>query len=316
MHFQESQYQSCLYGVIDSGVDPVEELTRLVELRNIVSGTLGAMGTLENVVLLTQKGKDWEDLSLGDAVCRIVHFRGNIARVGSEPALRVEVLLSVDAPAGQQLVYGHLKSADVVEFEYTLTAFDDLHAERRLDAGLLRLAEIKPNPAFNASAVKTEAPKPTPPPETPQRPVRGPVERIAEPRLGKAPEPAEKPSARNVDPDEDLSVPTASWADVVQASAEPTKTNRAAKKPMPTPKSKRGLDQLDEADDDRALVEPGDILDHPTLGRCRVMRIEDEDFAHIRLERGGIRKLALEICEITHVEEKGGRNVFKVKIKR
>lgn len=315
MHFQESQYQSCLYGVIDSGVDPIDELTRLVSLRNIVSGTLGAMGTLRNVVLLQHKSKSWQEIDLGDAECRIVHLTGNIARVGSEPALRVEVLLSIDAPVGQQLIHGHLKSAEVMEFEYTLTAFDDLHAERRLDAGLLRLAEIKPNPAFNAPAAKAEAPKPVP--ETPQRPARGPVERIAEPRLGKAPEPTDALSnAPEVDPDEDLSVPTASWADVVQASAEPTKTNRAAKKPMPTPKSKRGLDQLEEADDDRALVEPGDVLDHPTLGRCRVMRIEDEDFAHIRLERGGIRKLALEICEITHVEEKNGRNVFKVKIKR
>ncbi len=104
-----------------------------------------------------------------------------------------------------------------------------------------------------------------------------------------------------------------SWAEVVEASAEKPTVVRSATKPLPTPKSRRAATS-DE--DDRALLEPGDIIDHPTLGRCRLMRVEDEDFAHIRLLRGGVRKLALEVCEITHTGEEGGRNVFQIKIKR
>ena len=64
------------------------------------------------------------------------------------------------------------------------------------------------------------------------------------------------------------------------------------------------------------LMEPGDYLDHPKLGRCRVIKVEEHEFAHIRLERGAIRKLALEVCEIRHVGEEKGRNVFQVRIKR
>jgi len=324
VHFQESAFQSCLYGVVDTGKDPVEQLTKIVELRNIMAGVVRAMGTLTGVELIRLKDGSWQDVPLGEGEYQIIHFNGHVARVGSSPALRVEVLLAVDGPAGTQLVHGHLKAAEVIEFEYALTAFDDVHAERRLDAGLLRLADIKANQGFIppvTQAATATAPAKTQPsepaPDAPQRPVRGPVERIAEPRLGRVEDVTPKAAPRPVRPEpeeepEDEPQTSTSWADVVEASSEASKSTRQGKRPLPTPKSRKAP----EYDDDRALIEPGDILDHPTLGRCRIMRIEDEDFAHIRLERGGIRKLALEVCEISHVKEEGNRNIFKVKIKR
>ena len=63
-------------------------------------------------------------------------------------------------------------------------------------------------------------------------------------------------------------------------------------------------------------MEPGDILEHPKLGRCRVMKVEDGEYAHVRLPRGKIRKLSLEIVEVELEGEEDGRNVFKAIINR
>lgn len=324
MHFEESSFQSVLYGVVDSGQDPVAQLTKICELRNIMSGTIRAMGALEDVELMRLKNGKWEDIPAGSGHYQILQWNAHIARVGSAPALRIEVLLSTDGPLGPQWVFGQLRAAKVVEMEYVLTAFDDVHAERRLDKGLLRLADVRKNSAFiPPRADKVEKPvekvveKPAPAAETRPAPARdGRIERIAEPRLGAradTPAPARSvPSSAPSRVEKEDEAPAMSWAEVVEASAEKPNVVRSATKPLPTPKSRKA--NTDE--DDRALMEPGDIIDHPTLGRCRLMRIEDEDFAHIRLLRGGVRKLALEVCEVSHTGEEGGRNVFRIRIKR
>ena len=47
-----------------------------------------------------------------------------------------------------------------------------------------------------------------------------------------------------------------------------------------------------------------------------MIKLEEDEFAHIRLKRGQIRKLKLDVCEINFEGEEDGRNVFKVRIRR
>ncbi len=73
-------------------------------------------------------------------------------------------------------------------------------------------------------------------------------------------------------------------------------------------------DDFDE--DDRPQMKPGDVLEHPKLGRCRIMKVEEDDYAHIRLPRGKISKLVLDIFEIHYKGVEDGRNVFALRMRK
>ena len=105
-----------------------------------------------------------------------------------------------------------------------------------------------------------------------------------------------------------------SWSEAAQKTDEPRK---GLEKPLSRQmRPSMGSGDL-AAETDEVAMSPGDILDHPKLGRCRVIKVEDDDYAHIRLPRGKIRKLALEICEIVYKnEEEDGRKVFLCRIRK
>lgn len=67
---------------------------------------------------------------------------------------------------------------------------------------------------------------------------------------------------------------------------------------------------------DDPVLEAGDILEHPKLGRCRVMKVEDDRYAHIRLPRGKIRKLSLDVVGVEFKGEENGRHVFRAQVGR
>jgi hypothetical protein len=46
------------------------------------------------------------------------------------------------------------------------------------------------------------------------------------------------------------------------------------------------------------------------------MKVEEGEYAHVRLPRGKIRKLSLEIVDVTLEGEEDGRKVFKANINR
>jgi predicted DNA-binding protein with PD1-like motif len=88
-----------------------------------------------------------------------------------------------------------------------------------------------------------------------------------------------------------------SWGDVAAASA---------RRPPPVE------EEEDETDDS---LEPGDILHHPTFGRCEVQRIEGSyEFAHVRLRNGRLVRLSLDILKVARAGEEGGQRAFKARI--
>lgn len=303
MQFEESKQSRQLMGSLDRGEDLVEQLDRIADLQQIKAGTLRGLGTLQDVELVRRDhaSGEWINYVNAHGPFDVVQLTAHIASLGAEPAIRIEAMLSAQGPAGPQLVFGQIRKAKVVEFEFAVDAFDDLVAERRLDSGILILAEVRQ---------LDSAPKPLR--------ERKPVERIAEPKLGKA-EPVQGPlpitsQAKTPEADEPPA-PEFSWDDAAKAAQEvkPVREKPTVHRP---PRVGASSADHDEDEDDHGLMEPGDILDHPKLGRCRIIKVEGDEFAHIRLARGPIRKLALEVCDIRFVGEEDGRNVFQVRIKR
>jgi uncharacterized protein len=87
-----------------------------------------------------------------------------------------------------------------------------------------------------------------------------------------------------------------SWADVAQVSA---------RKPPAEPEP----EETDES------LEPGDVLIHPTFGRCEVQRIEGSyEFAHVRLKNGRLVRLSLDILKVVAAGKEDGKRVFRARI--
>jgi predicted DNA-binding protein with PD1-like motif len=93
--------------------------------------------------------------------------------------------------------------------------------------------------------------------------------------------------------------PATSWSEVAAASARKT-----AEPPL-------APDEPDEEDS----LEVGDVVHHPTFGRCEVQRIEGSyEFAHVRLKNGRLVRLSLDILKVTRAGTEGGHRVFRARI--
>jgi predicted DNA-binding protein with PD1-like motif len=59
----------------------------------------------------------------------------------------------------------------------------------------------------------------------------------------------------------------------------------------------------------------GDILLHPTFGRCEVQRIEGgNEFAHVRLKNGRLVRLSLDVVRVSPGGREGDKRVFNVRV--
>lgn len=63
-------------------------------------------------------------------------------------------------------------------------------------------------------------------------------------------------------------------------------------------------------------ISDGDILNHPTLGRCEIVSTSDEERLSIRLESGRVVELHLGLIELAPVRREGSKRVYKATIKR
>jgi hypothetical protein len=285
--FQESTRVRRIVGRLEDGEEIVESLTDLCRDHDVKAAEIRAIGDLSAIELarFDEDDKKYVTEFEGEGYFQIVSLSGNVSMLGDEPALRLETLISVKGPAGPQVLTGQLRSGRARSCEFVLEIFEDLAMERRLDSetGLLSLETIR-RTQEKAAAAATEVPCADEGADTAE----------AKPVEGKG----------------------MSWKD---AAAEADKPEQSAKKDSASSKQqdhKSAADIYGEMDFEDELMEPGDILDHPKLGRCRVMKVEEGEYAHVRLPRGKIRKLSLEIVDVTLEGEEDGRKVFKAKINR
>lgn len=93
--------------------------------------------------------------------------------------------------------------------------------------------------------------------------------------------------------------------------------------PAPTgPVTWADVARVPEADDESEpesatseSLEPGDILIHPTFGRCEVQRIEGGgEFAHVRLKNSRLVRLSLDVLKIHAAGDENGRRVYRARV--
>lgn len=296
MQFEESRSIRSFVGRVEPGDDVIEALTLVCEANDVSSALVRLTGTLRDVELVRFEPGSRDYVTLVDHAgpFDIVHLSGQMAKLGDQSMLRADALLATWAPGGQQLVFGQLRRGVAEEAEFVLETFEDLEIERRLDAasGRFPIASVE----RTAAPTPRAEPAPAPPPRERREP-----ETISEPAGTAA-------GAQKSD---------VSWADAMQASEEIKPASQRTKPPLQKPATERSAEDVyADYDFDEPFVKAGDILDHPKLGECRVIKVEDDEYAHIRLSRGQIRKLALEVIELRYDGERDGKNVFKVRVRK
>ncbi|QDG51979.1 DNA-binding protein [Persicimonas caeni] len=319
MIFQETTRTRRLLGRIEPGEDLVETLTDLCREHDVHAGQIQAIGALSQAEIArfdAEKG-DYTTVFAGEGNFDLISLSGNVSRLGDQVVLRLESLMSVMGPAGPQVLSGQLRAGKAASVEFVLEIFEDLAMERRLDPdsgrldvrSIRRTQEAKPAPKTPEAPAEPAAPTPAKPARE-EKPVAKPAEKPA-----REEKPAEKPAAKEPEPQKPIAGKGMSWKDAAGESSEVAsgKTPSRRSKPAETTSAE---DIYGDIDFEEPLLEPGDILEHPKLGSCRVIKVEEGDFAHVRLPRGRIRKLSLEIVDVEFDREENGRRVFKAKIGR
>lgn len=247
------------------------------------------------------------DLVAGDYVTsfqaegsfELVNLQGNVSKMGPTPVANAHATIAYLENGQSRVAAGQLRSATSFAVEFVLDTFDDVIVERGMDAetGLplwttmmgedvedLPVVEKQTDKAPAASAKQTAITKPKAeaPPRKQTRPaVKAPPELATEPKLEVAERP--KPASKS------------EWA----AAAA---------------KAKNIVESVEEdLDEEPVDLKPGDILLHPRLGDCRVVKVEDEAAVYIRLPKTRrVSKLALHLVRLELVDERDGANVYKV----
>lgn len=300
MIFRISNATQRLVGTLDDGEEFVETLVKMCKTQGVRAGEIRAVGQFSAIELVhfDSKARRYKPLVDGEGSFDLVSLNGNISTVGDEIVLRLDAVFNVLGPLGPQMVGGQLRRARVVSAEFVIDSFTDLQMERRYDAesGQFVLEKIE------RIAGQTPAPAPAP-------------------AAVAAPAAAVQPAASDSAEESEEEGPQMSWAEAVAETERTEKQREARKLESPRAGGRAGRREKDHdpfaaIDLDEPWLSGGDILDHPKLGRCQVLKLEGDSFAHIRLPRGRIRKLALEVFDIEYKGAEGGKNVFQARIRR
>jgi predicted DNA-binding protein with PD1-like motif len=297
--FQETTRTRRLVGRIEKGEELIETLTELCKEHDVRAGQIQAVGALTQaeIARFDEASGDYETVFSGDGSFELISLSGNVSRLGDEVVLRLEGLLSAKGPVAPQVFSGQLRSGRAASVEFVLEIFEDLAIERRLDSdsGRLEIRSIR-----RTEEARTEEAQPTP--QT--RPAQSKASQsTANQPAATSDEPTKKASAEPAQHDRDKPIAGKgmSWGDAAgESGGEEAKAE----------------DLYAGVNMEEPLMEAGDMLEHPKLGNCRVMKVEDGEFAHVRLPGGRIRKLSLEIVEVDFDRAEDGRKVFKAVIGR
>lgn len=287
---------------MNSSESLIEQLTDLCVEHNVRAAQVKISGALGGLTLARFSGKSGEYETVLDhkGPAEVVHAHGYVAQMGGAVILRIEGLFSVDAPNGPQLVSGQLTGAHAQACEFVVETFEGLVLKWGVDAKTRRVVLQKVE--LDASAPEVaEVAKPV----AVAKPavVAKPAAVAAKKPAAVAPTPAPAPAPAK---------PKASWDDVMGSANEAEE--RKSRRPIPQQAQTPSATEIyADWEDDFPEMSPGDILQHPKFGPCRIIRIENEEFAYIRLPRGKPSKLMLDLFVIEPLGEKEGKRVFKLK---
>jgi uncharacterized protein len=293
----ESRLGRRIVGRLDRGQDLLAALTEVCRAHGVRAAELRATGALETVELAEfdqGRGALKPGRSFGGGLA-LLSLLGTVSERDGALSISAHATLMRDRDSGVEIVGRRLLGGRVYALEFVLETFDDVILRRGTDAatGLPLWREVIPLPATPAAA----SPEPAPPPPPPRAP---------KPAPARVPEPVAAPVHASVD-----------WPDA--HAPTPRRPEPPASAAQPTWQQVAAASQREEEDDDDGPEEdnlgPGDIIVHPTFGRCEVQRIEGAyEFAHVRLKNGRLVRLSLDVLKLTPAgrDEKG--RVFRARV--
>ncbi|HSO38904.1 MAG TPA: hypothetical protein VLT33_40520 [Labilithrix sp.] len=219
-----------------------------------------------------------------------VVLEGSVGLAAGDVSCGFRVVLAHETEAGElETIAGDLVEARVNALEVHVTAFDEVVATRQLD----------PSGVWLLDATSTSVPAAQPAPAPAPRPV------AAAPAPAPAPAPQPSSFAAVVRADEAPAPPPAPPV----ARPSPTFSNTNA---MPSRIAKPILPEEEE----QAIPEPGDIVEHFAFGRCEVVKT-DGDRLHVRLPKDQrVKEIALEMLRVSLIPAVDGESTKHYKLAR
>ncbi len=227
---------------------------------------------------------------------QLVILEGSVGLSEGDVSCGLRVVISRETDSGGlETIAGDLIEARVNALEVLVIAFDDVTATRQLDASGVWLLDV-------AGASRAAAPPPARPPV-----------------YAPAPPPLQQPGFSSV-----------VRASEVQAqvpapfSPPPPAPSPTASPPRPSPTFSsnsnampaRILKPIGPEEEDQAIPEPGDVVEHFAFGRCEVVKT-DGDRLHVRLPKDQrVKEIALEMLRVSMLEPEEGQSTKHWKLSR
>ena len=299
MIFRVSRASERLVGRLDTGDELVETLSNVCDDHGVTAAEIRAVGHFDAIELLHFNSAEqrYETLVDGEGNFELVSLSGNVSKLGDEVALRLDAVFNVVGPVGPQMVGGQLRRARAQSAEFVIETFSDLEMERKLDPESGRLVlegiERKPGAADAASSASGATTSPAP----------------------------SAPGDSSADSSSGESGSSMSWDEAIAEADEKEKKKKKRRNGATTSRvSSKSADQEEHDpfagyDFDEPMMARGDLLDHPKLGTCRILSVEDDQYVKIRLPRGRVRKLMLSVLEIEYRGEEDGKKVFEAEVR-
>ncbi|MCA9587469.1 MAG: DNA-binding protein [Myxococcales bacterium] len=241
----------------------------LRELRDevVLCGWLRASGVLSDVELSAFDGAGMGAARKLSGPVHVVSMEGSVGLSEGDVSCSMRVVLARETDNGVETLAGELVRARIEALEVLVTAFDDVAATRRPDAGTTTWL-IDELSSTGSTAVVVDKPRTS----------------------DVAPAPSAIPEARASD-----LAPRAAGS---QPSLTPTLTTSA----MPPKPVRPPMPDLD----DEPFPDAGDFVEHFHFGRCEVIK-SDGDRLHLRLgKEGRIKEIALEMLKVTRLDTPEG----------
>lgn len=326
-----------ILGRLDRGDDLEEALLKICSDSSVRCGEIRLLGALSHVELCAY---DQKKLSYGPSRkfsgnLEILIILGNVSEKNGVRSLHLHATLARDTDNGIQVIGGHLLSGKVFAVEYTIQTCEDLILRRSMDekTGLsLWTEKIEFPPADNQN-------------ETPAAVVHSPAaaEAVKESKpKGETTQKSEPKTTTGSKKAAESEKGEVSWDDVLSAtmndsekttgehkretikikavstSTKETGSKEDLKSRAVTVEPAEEEDQKDENLDNVEIVEPqpGDIVIHPQFGECKVERLEDGEFLHVRMDSGRSIRLNMEILNLHLSGFEKGKQVFETRIGR
>lgn len=330
-----------LVGRLDKGEEFIDSIRKLCSREKIRAATFEAIGVFSSVDVqsLATKKAEYVSIFSAETPLDILSLSGNVSTLGTEIIVNASTMLGYTAHAQRHLVGGHLASGRVFVCEFRLTVYDDLTLERTYDAttGLPlwnRIGGADHPEAYSSGLSSARTDTAPPEPLVDEQKAEAAAEDLpteatlevagvhvatpkSEPQIIRRGRGKSEPEMPAVVPEPKAAPATKdAWQDAIRkVQVAEAKNQLSIPEGGSSSSSKGGASDDDE--DEEVNLKSGDLLHHPTLGKCKVAKVEDEEWVFIKVgTTGKIRKLALHLFDLKFEGEENGQMAYRLKKRR